>query len=335
MSQLSLAHRPISDVWRGNQKPRQTQHAAGAYEQPVKPKVSKPFSDIMPRAATAAHPVRRTVKRPIAKRSYQPERLVDVVYKPRHTAVPVQASASQPAAAAQTTIASQFEVAEPTHGVSWLRRFLPVGVASVVLLAGLSIFALTLLNNKQVVEQVAAEAQAAGADGAGAEEAPPAEDEVSAAAISSYRVDPGRPRLVEIEKIGVRGRIKPLGLTRSGAMATPANVHDAGWYESSSKPGEGGAVLLAAHVHGITKPGIFYNLKKLEAGDIVKVTRGDGQIFQYKVVSKEQVAADKVDMSKALLPVTPGKGGLNLITCGGALKGTEYQDRIIVYAEQI
>lgn len=332
MSQFSLAHRPISDVLRGNPLPRQAGRLLGAYEQPVQTKASQPFSDITPRASSLTRPLRRTVKRPLVKREYQAGRLVDVVYLPRHAAVPVQ-SKPVPVPSQAPTLAAQFESAGEPARSSWFKRYVPVGVASLVLMLGLSVFALTLVNNKQVVEQVAAEAQA-GAEGA-AGEAPPAEDEVSAAALSSYRVDPGQPRLVEIEKLGVQGRVMRLGLTRNGAMATPANVHDAGWYDSSSKPGEGGAVLLAAHVHGPTKPGIFYNLKKLEAGDIVKITRGDGQVFQYRVVSQEQVAADQVDMSKALLPVTPGKGGLNLITCAGTLKGTTYQDRIIVYTEQI
>jgi hypothetical protein len=55
------------------------------------------------------------------------------------------------------------------------------------------------------------------------------------------------------------------------------------------------------------------------------------------IYKKNQVPADKLDMSDLLIPVTVGKAGLNLITCGGKfLKESDtYQDRVIVYAEQV
>lgn len=279
------------------------------------------------------HPKRAAA--PAPKRSYQKTKLVDVVFVSKH-----RTSAQSAVKDVQHQIVEQIEAASGQVKRQWrrtFRRLLPVGIASLVLVAGLAIFALTLVTNKQVVEQVAAESRSADESGDAEEDetAPPSEEEVTPAAVNSYRVDPGRPQLIEIEKLGKRSRIKPMGLLRSGALNTPYNIYDTGWYDKSSKPGEGGAMLIVGHANGPTQPGVFYNLKKLEAGDIVKVTRGDGQQFSYKVVSKEQVKTDKVDMTKALLPVTKGKGGLTLMTCAGKVKGNTFEDRMIVYAEQI
>ncbi len=211
-----------------------------------------------------------------------------------------------------------------------LWRLVPVGVAVLVMIGGFGIFAMTLRTNQQVVAQVSAQEN-------DNEESAPAEEEVSEQDIRNYSVSPDMPRLLTIDSISVKSRITRLGMLRSGALAAPSNVFDSGWYEGSSKPGYGGAVLLVGHVHGPSKPGVFAKLHKLQEGETITVTRGDGTDFSYKVVKKQQVAADAVNMADALVPVTPGKAGLNIITCAGELiPGTsKYADRIIVYAEAL
>lgn len=270
-------------------------------------------------------------------------RHIDMVVSKRIVHMPVVMPKQQTAPVNPVNpIAQQFEpqqeqtYVEPEPKASFRSRFLqvlPIGLALMMLIAGSGVFFWTVKTNKQVVAQV----QAAASEAAEDIEAAPEEDEVSASAVGSYRTAPDVPRTLTIDKINVFSRIQRLGTLRSGALAAPKNVHDAGWYEGSSKPGDGGAVLIVGHVYGPSKPGVFKNLHKLEAGDTVKVTRGDGQEFQYRVVKKEQVPADQVDMAAALVPVTPGKAGLNIITCAGELipGTTHYADRIVVYAEQI
>lgn len=155
--------------------------------------------------------------------------------------------------------------------------------------------------------------------------------------VNAYQVAASMPRKISIPKIEAEARILKLGVTASGAMAAPANIFDTGWYDQSSKPGEAGAMLIDGHVHGPTKPGVFHQLKTLKPGDEIAVERGDGQLFNYKVVSLKTYPADSVDMmGAALTPVTAGKPGLNLITCAGELDKTtnHYKDRLVVFAEQ-
>ena len=73
------------------------------------------------------------------------------------------------------------------------------------------------------------------------------------------------------------------------------------------------------------------------SGDSIQIVKGDGTLINYKVVKVQTYGVNNVDMQSAIKPITPGKPGLNLISCtGSVLKGTvQYNQRIIVYAEQI
>jgi len=220
-----------------------------------------------------------------------------------------------------------------------IKRYTAPVVAGIILVCGLGIFGMTYSLNKQVVVQVA-EATSANENTEGIAtdpDAPPSEEPIPASAVRTYSVSPDMPQTIEISKLGVSSRIKRLSILRDGSLGSPGNVGDTGWYDGSSKPGDGGAVLLAAHVSGPTLPGVFNKIKNLDVGDIITVTRGDKSQFNYAVVKKNQVPANKLDMSDLLIPVTAGKAGLNLITCGGKfLKESDtYQDRVIVYAEQV
>jgi LPXTG-site transpeptidase (sortase) family protein len=165
----------------------------------------------------------------------------------------------------------------------------------------------------------------------------PSTDKPLASTVSSYTVGPTRPRYLTIGKIGVHARILPEGLAADGSIGTPGNVYDTGWYTSSSLPGEQGAMLVDGHVSSWTTNGVFYDLKKLVAGDTVTVERGDGKTFTYKVVRTTVYDDDKVDMQAATSPVVAGQPGLNLITCTGKVKpGTsEFTQRLVVFTEQV
>ena len=152
---------------------------------------------------------------------------------------------------------------------------------------------------------------------------------------ASYSVAPDLPKYVRIPKLNVNAMIKRSTISNKGALKAPDNIHTVGWYDGSSKPGEAGAMLLAGHVAGPTQFGAFYDLKKLDVGDVIEVERGDGRLFKFQVASSEKQSADNVDMAKTLLSATPGKAGLNLITCTGAVSNMHYQDRLVIYAVQI
>lgn len=205
--------------------------------------------------------------------------------------------------------------------------------AALLLFMGTGVAYMGWRTNRKVVAQVQSVTQKAAEHTDG--DTPPEEKKPDAGAYGSYAVAPDLPRYVRIPKLGVNAMVKRQSVDKKGALQAPGNVHVAGWYDGSSKPGEGGAVLLDGHVAGPTQHGVFYGLKTLGAGDKIEVERGDGKVFTYKVVKAESKKADQVDMAAALLPVVDGKGGLNLITCTGKVTGWHYDERLVVYAVQI
>ncbi len=153
----------------------------------------------------------------------------------------------------------------------------------------------------------------------------------------SYKVAPDLPRILQIPSIGVDARVLQLGVKANNELATPSNIHDAGWYTGSSKPiDKAGAILIDGHVSGPTQHGVFYNLKKLKAGDEIVLERGDGVKLVFGVTRVKTVKVEDVDMNELMRSDEPAKLALNLITCGGTFdaKNNEFESRVLVFAVQ-
>ena len=146
-------------------------------------------------------------------------------------------------------------------------------------------------------------------------EEPPAEEEVR-----EYTVAADRPRYLTVGKLGIyNARILPMGLTNEGALDTPRNIFDVGWYEASGKPGQGGTLIIDGHNGGPHVKGVFKNLPNLAEGDVIQVERGDGVVYHYKVVENVEVLLENADayMVKAAQSPVSGKESVTLISCTG------------------
>lgn len=162
------------------------------------------------------------------------------------------------------------------------------------------------------------------------------EDKPNDDAIRNYSVAPDMPKVISINNLNVKARVRQLNVKSDGSLDAPKNIHDAGWYSQSAKPGSpGGAAIIDGHVSGPTQKGVFYKIETLKSGDSVVVERGDGSHLEYVVKKVEVNKASDLDMTKLMLPVTTGKHGLNLITCTGKFdsKTKTYEDRALVYTE--
>ena len=213
-----------------------------------------------------------------------------------------------------------------------------VGLAVVMVMIGFYATINGLMANHEVQAQAIKLTQqankAASSTGSTTSTPVPSTIKPSAAAVSNYVVAPNLPRYLIIPKLGVNARVLSVGLTASGAIGTPNNIYDTAWYNESSEPGQPGAMLIDGHVSSWTANGVFYGIKTLVAGDIIKVERGDGTIFTYTVVSSKVYPSGNVDMTSAMTPIVAGQPGLNLITCtGDVIPGTsEFNERIVVFA---
>lgn len=147
------------------------------------------------------------------------------------------------------------------------------------------------------------------------EEEAPTEEQVT-----EYTVVADRPRYLSIPKLGVvNARIIAVGVKSNGELGTPNNIFDVGWYEASGKPGQGKTIVIDGHNGGPHVHGVFKDLPNLVEGDIIKIERGDGKIFEYKVVENKTVALSEADeyMKTAFKSPVSGKESVTLISCTG------------------
>ena len=157
-------------------------------------------------------------------------------------------------------------------------------------------------------------------------------------AVANYSVPPKDPKYIAIPSIGISSTpILNLGLASNGAIATPDNIYETGWYDKSSQPGQPGAIFIYGHVSNWSANGIFYNLKSLKPGDDITITRGDSTTYVYRVATSKVYPYNAVDMNTVLSPIDKTKPGLNLMTCTGqVMKGTsDFNERLVVFASLV
>lgn len=148
---------------------------------------------------------------------------------------------------------------------------------------------------------------------------------------------PSTPVKIEIPVLGVNAPIMRLGLGPDGSVQVPplANHNLTGWYDRTVMPGQDGTSVILGHVDNLTGISVFFYIKTLRPGDIVRVARADGTTAVFSVDGVQKVA-------KATFPSQAIYGNtrypeLRLITCGGPFDSTtgQYLDNIIVYSHLI
>jgi LPXTG-site transpeptidase (sortase) family protein len=146
--------------------------------------------------------------------------------------------------------------------------------------------------------------------------------------------DPVVPVALELSSIGIDAPVIPMGVNqRTGQMAVPNNVRDVAWYEFGSRPGESGSAVLAAHVDLASQgPGVFFGLRKVEVGDIVKVTFSDDSVSRFRVEAR--TVYRKAELPLDTIFAREGAPVLTLITCGGGFSESSgsYDSNVVVYA---
>lgn len=141
------------------------------------------------------------------------------------------------------------------------------------------------------------------------------------------------PVSLRIPAISVSAPILPAGVEDNGDMEVPDNVGEVGWYKYGPSPGQGGSAVLAAHVDLASQgPGVFYELRTVEPGDLIEVTFDDGSIETYR--AEARTIYDKDELPVDAIFSRDGPPVLTLITCGGGFNTTErsYDSNVVVYA---
>jgi LPXTG-site transpeptidase (sortase) family protein len=136
-----------------------------------------------------------------------------------------------------------------------------------------------------------------------------------------------------IENAKIDAPVVEKGVDDAGVMQAPDNAYDTAWYDFSAHPGFGGNAVFAGHVDYIhVGEAVFWNLKDLEPGDVIKVQLLDGTTYYYSVNFKQQFEADSAPVNQIVGP-TPTES-VTLITCGGTFNSAthQYDKRLVVRA---
>ena len=152
------------------------------------------------------------------------------------------------------------------------------------------------------------------------------------------------PTRMVIEKMKVDAPIITLGLEPSGLPDVPNGPDVVAWYDFSAKPGQGSNAVFSGHVdwtvNGQPVTAVFWGLRELEEGDLVKLLLEDGGELQYRVTENATIKYDNLDGVK-VMDETPNDV-ITLISCGGIWAadrsnplGGNYTHRVVVRAERV
>lgn len=147
---------------------------------------------------------------------------------------------------------------------------------------------------------------------------------------------PNDPKYIKLPTINAEGFIQNVGVDQNKQVAVPTNIHMAGWFADSVKPGQKGLSIIDGHLDGKDADGIFIHLQDMKKDDTFTIELGDGSTKQFKVTSITTV--DTKDAANVLFSQDPkATNQLNLITCGGNFDRSSrlYDKRVIVSSEVI
>lgn len=146
------------------------------------------------------------------------------------------------------------------------------------------------------------------------------------------RIQMPAPVSIDIPAIGVSAPVIPLGLNADRTLQVPEDFGDAGWFTRGPEPGEPGAAVVVGHVDSQSGPAVFYRLRALRPGDVIKIQLRDRSTVRYLVTSR--LAAPKNRFPTKLVYAQTKRPTLRLVTCDGQFDSStgHYLDNYIVFA---
>lgn len=136
---------------------------------------------------------------------------------------------------------------------------------------------------------------------------------------------------LRIGAIGVDAPVIALGVDAANQMEAPEAPEVVAWYPFTGQPGKVANTILSGHLDYVgVGPAVFWELRRLAAGDLVEVTLEDGTVLAYEVATSRSYPADAVPMEELL--AKPTSESLTLMTCGGQFAAGAYSDRLVVRA---
>jgi sortase (surface protein transpeptidase) len=138
-----------------------------------------------------------------------------------------------------------------------------------------------------------------------------------------------------VPAIGVNAPVVAVGETPTGDLQSPDGWDDVGWFSPGFRPGAPGHAVLNGHLDTnlADRPtAVFWNLRKLHAGDAVHLAAADGSALDFTVTALNYYPAEKAPLNEIFGPSNDSV--LQLVTCAGTWRGVKlgYSERLVVTA---
>jgi len=139
-----------------------------------------------------------------------------------------------------------------------------------------------------------------------------------------------QPVRVVVPAAGIDAALEPVGVDEDRRLVVPP-PELAGWFEGRAVPGEIGPAVLVGHIDSLEGPAVFHGLDRVEVGDQIHVTDGQGGQVSFAIERVQVVAKTAFPTSQVYDPVD--RAEVRLITCWGPFdpEAGSYRDNIIVY----
>ncbi len=141
------------------------------------------------------------------------------------------------------------------------------------------------------------------------------------------------PVRIVIPSIGVNAGLEALHRSRDSTLKPPKGWDNAGWYADGVVPGQRGPAVILVHVDSARYgPSVFFQLGRLQSGDVVMVDTSDGRTEYFIVDTVRQFP--KADFPTKLVYGPTPLPELRLITCTGSFDHSKrsYLDNLVVTA---
>jgi LPXTG-site transpeptidase (sortase) family protein len=135
-----------------------------------------------------------------------------------------------------------------------------------------------------------------------------------------------------IPAIGVNSPMISVGLV-DGNLGTPKTLYQVAQYTGGAQPGQLGTTIIDGHSGAPGQNGVFHNLDRLKAGDMITVKVVSGTTYTYQVTSSQ--AYDLSQASAHKLFDRSAKATLNIVSCTGTWSNSSqsYNERWIVTSQ--
>lgn len=148
-------------------------------------------------------------------------------------------------------------------------------------------------------------------------------------------VPAAQPKRIALPSIDVTGCMQRVGIDDENRIATPSNLHVAGWFVDSPLPGTatGDVSIVVGHQTGKYVGGIFDHLDDIADGDEFSIEMGDGTERTFRVTDVATHSAAET-MPAVYADASATGSTLALITCSGPFDRAidQRRDRLVVLA---